>query len=286
MTKALHILSTKPGREFRQGRPYAPDFFEAACGILSALMWRKLNGTIKFYLDNEAYAWFDSNGLLDAYDGGVDVKTLEAIPSFIDQHIFWASSKFFALHVEKAPVAMMDMDLIIWKNLDSILAANPLTVLHFEMFEECYIPAEALKIRPGYTFDPEWSWTEAYPFNTGFAYFSDQAFKELFVEKAVDFMRDNKERATENVSQMVFAEQRLLSMLARQKGVSTGRLIENPYDEHNEVFTHLWGAKRIARDNPEQRAYLVRALMTRIREMDPSLYRKLRAIDPDQTPGA
>ena len=285
MTRALHILSAVPGRDFRQGRPYAPDFFEAACGVLSALMWRKLNGTVKFYLDGEAYAWFDGNGLLDAYDGGVDVKTLEEIPPQIDQRIFWASPKLFALKAEKAPVAMMDLDLVIWKNLDAVLAANPLTVLHTESLRECYLPPEALKTRPGYAFDPAWSWTEALPFNTGFAHFADQAFKDLYVEKAVDFMWDNKERARENVSQMVFAEQRLLSMLARARGIRTGLLVEDPFNPANDVFTHLWGTKQLARQDPGQRARLVRALMVRIRDLDPALYRKLRAVDPDRTPG-
>ena len=114
MTKGIHIWSTAPGSKKRGGRPYEPAYFELVCLALSALMWRRYNGSIKFYTDSESYAWFAGHDLLDIWDAGVDTDVLDAIPSSINQEIFWAASKLFALRAESAPVAMVDTDLIIW----------------------------------------------------------------------------------------------------------------------------------------------------------------------------
>ena len=273
MTKGIHIWSTAPGEKKRGGNPYAPAYFELVCLALSALMWRKLNGPIKFYTDTEAFTWFQLHDLLDIWDGGVDTEALDSIPRSINQEIFWAGSKLFALRAETAPVAMVDTDLIIWKPLEDLLD-GPLTVLHREEILDCYIPMECLKKRPGYQFDPQWDWTVK-PCNTAFAYFGDDAFKKQYVDKAIDFMTDNSVYPMEMVSQMVFAEQRLLAMEARKESIRINALIKDPFEEDNTLFTHLWGAKQIARSNPEQCEILVRAMMNKIREENAVIYNKL-----------
>ena len=273
MTKGIHIWSTAPGEKKRAGRPYEPAYFELVCLALSALMWRKLNGPIKFYADTVAFTWFQSHDLLDIWDGGVDTETLDSIPPSINQEIFWAGSKLFALRAEPAPVAMVDIDLIIWKPLKG-LSAMPLTVLHREDINDCYVPMEFLKTRPGYQFDPQWNWTVK-PCNTAFAYFGDEDFKKRYVDNAIDFMTDNSVYPMEMVSQMVFAEQRMLAMEARKEGIPIRTLIRDPFQEDNAVFTHLWGAKGIARSNPEQCERLVRAMMNKIREENDVIYNKL-----------
>ena len=277
MTKGIHIWSTAPGSKKRGGRPYEPAYFELVCLALSALMWRRYNGSIKFYTDMEAYAWFASRNLLDIWDGGLDTGTLEAMPASINQEIFWAASKLFALRAESAPVAMVDTDLIIWKPLGRLLR-KPLTVLHREDLIECYLPSFYLKTRPGYQFDPQWDWSVR-PCNTAFAYFAEEDFKNRYVDKAVDFMADNTVYPMEMVSQMVFAEQRLLAMEAHKAGLRINAIIKDPYQEDNDIFTHLWGAKRIARSNAEQRDLLVHAMMNKIRLEDPVIYEKLRKLE-------
>ena len=275
MTTGLHIFSTAPGVRKRAGKPFSLPAFEVICQALSALMWRKLNGPIKFYGDRAACRWLDGLGMLDLYDT-VDDRVLEAIPADINQEIFWAGAKLFALQAEKAPVAMVDTDLIVWKPLDGLLQ-DPLTVLHREDLIECYIRKEYLKIRPDYVFDPGWDWTVR-PCNTAFAYFGDDAFKDRYVEKAVDFMRGNGEYPKEMVSQMVFAEQRLLAMEAAKEGFGIHTLVGDPFEEGNEVFTHLWGAKNIARNDKGQCRLLVLSMMNKIKAEDSSLYEKLRKL--------
>ena len=275
MTTGLHIFSTAPGISKRAGKPFSLPAFEVICQALSALMWRKLNGPIKFYGDRAACRWLDGLGLLDLYDS-VDDKALEAIPSDINQEIFWAGAKLFALRAEKAPVAMVDTDLIIWKPLENLLH-GPLTVLHREDLIECYIRKEYLKIRPGYVFDPAWDWTVR-PCNTAFAYFGDDVFKNRYVEKAVDFMQGNGEYPKEMVSQMVFAEQRLLAMEACKEGLPIATLVDDPFEKGNDIFTHLWGAKNIARNDERECRALVTALMNKIRGENLYIYEKLRKL--------
>lgn len=273
MIPGIHILSTAPSRTMRAGKPFSMPFFELACLALSALMWRKLNGTIKFYVDREGYAWFAERNLLDLWDS-IDTEAVDAIPEEIEQEIFWASSKLFALRKETGPVAMVDTDLICWVPLETRLKRSKLTVLHREDLGSCYIPPECLKIREGYQFDPEWNWSVR-PCNTAFAWFRDVPFRNRYVDAAVDFMWNNKERAMENVSQMVFAEQRLLAMQAYKENIRIHVLVDDPFQPNNKIFTHLWGAKNMARNDPEQCALLVRALMNKIRSVSPEMYAKL-----------
>ena len=275
MTTGLHIFSTAPGTRMRAGKPFSLPAFEIICQALSALMWKKLNGPIKFYGDKAACRWLADLDLLGMYDV-VDNQVLEGIPDDINQEIFWAGSKLFALRAEKAPVAMVDTDLIVWKPLGDLLD-GPLTVLHREDLIDCYIRKEFLKTRPGYAFDPQWDWT-VHPCNTAFAYFGNEDFKSRYVEKAVDFMRGNGEYPMEMVSQMVFAEQRLLAMESVKEGLEIHTLVGDPFENGNDIFTHLWGAKNIARNDQKQCRALVNALMNKIKVEDSSMYEKLRKL--------
>ncbi len=276
MTMGIHIWSTAPRLRLNPKLEFQPEYFEVVCLALSALMWRKLNGPIKFYADTITYDWFKGNDLLDLWDGGVDNTILDQIPETVNQTIFWAGSKLFALRAEPAPVAMVDTDIIIWKALGQKMR-GPLTVLHREDLIDCYPPKEYLKIRPGYKFDPEWNW-RVHPCNTAFAFFRDQEFKNQYADKAIDFMTGNDEYPMEMVSQMVFAEQRLLAMEAHKAGLKITSLVNDPYQSDNDIFTHLWGAKNIARRDPDQCDSLVRAMMNKIKELDPKIYEKLQHV--------
>ena len=112
MTMGIHIWSTAPRLRLKPELEFQPEYFEVVCLALSALMWRKLNGPIKFYADTPTYDWFKGNDLLDLWDGGVDNTILDQIPETVNQTIFWAGSKLFALRAEPAPVAMVDTDTV------------------------------------------------------------------------------------------------------------------------------------------------------------------------------
>lgn len=263
MTNAIHVLSTKPYTVSRNNPRFQQDDFEVVSTVLSALTWQKHNGSIKFFTDIKGAEYYNSLGLLDLWEGGVDTTTVENISNRIDQHIFWASAKLFALMSVHSPIAIIDTDLMVWKNLDSFFDNSCLTVLHREALIDCYLPKRQLKIPSGYDFNPNWNW-RVWPCNTALAFFNDDNFKNYYLGQAVEFMTDNLERPLDLISQMVFVEQRLLAMCAKEKGISISTLVKTPFQKSNKLFTHLWGAKSIARHNPVQRERLIRSMMSKI----------------------
>ncbi len=276
MVKAIHINSTKPFQLKNEGVPFFIYDFDILCTILSALMWRKHNGSIKLYTDKIGYEYYDSLNLLDLWDGGIDLKVVENIPDSINQEIFWAASKLFALKNEKAPVAMIDTDLIIWGSLKAELETRSIAVLHREdLYEHVYLPNYHLKKRKGYKFDPEWDWEER-ACCMAFAYFKNQSFKQYYLDRSIDFMIDNHEYPKEMISQMVFAEQRIISMCAKQKQIPIHHFLDNPFQQDNTMFTHLWGGKDIARNDRQQCKILCNALLNKIEEHFPEYHVRAR----------
>ena len=257
-----------------KGAAYFIEDFDILTTILSALMWRKNNGKIKLYTDKTGLDYYSSLELLDLWNGGVDTVTLEQIPETVNQQIFWAAAKIFALNNEKAPVAMIDTDLIVWKKITGRLSAVPFAVLHREEILDCYLPPYLLKKRKNYETDPEWDWSEM-PCNMALAYFAEEEFKKYYTGCAIDFMTDNGEYPKEMISQMVFAEQRIVAMCAKKMGIPIYHFLEDPFQTDNKIFTHIWGGKDIARNNPGQRKLLCIAIIRKIRELFPDYYEKL-----------
>jgi len=278
-TLGMQINSTAPFALKNKGVPYGIDDFELLSTILSALMWRKTNGSLKLYTDNRGYEHYASLGLLDLWDGGIDTSVIESIPKTINQHIFWAAAKIFALQNEAVPIALLDTDLIIWENLAPELASKAFAVLHREeLMESIYIRGDFLKRREGYLFDSEWDWSVR-PCNMAFSYFAHADFKKYYTDSAIDFMTGNFEYAMELVSQMVFAEQRIVAMCAKKMGIPIHHFLEHPFQKDNNRFSHIWGGKDIARHNLQQRKMLCAALLRKIREHFPAYYDKLNGME-------
>lgn len=279
MTNAIHVLSTKPYIISGYKSRFRQDDFEVVSTVLSALTWQKYNGSIKFYTDGKGAEYYNRLGLLDLWKGGVNTTVVENISNHIDQHIFWASAKLFALMSVHSPITIIDTDLIVWKNLDSFFDNSCLTVLHREALIDCYLPKRQLKIPSGYVFNPNWNW-RVWPCNTALAYFNDDNFKNYYLGQAVDFMTDNFENPLDLTTQMVFAEQRLLAMCAKERGIKISTLVKTPFQKSNTLFTHLWGAKSIARHNPVQRERLIRSMMSKIQLISLDFHdRLLRCLD-------
>ena len=247
--------------------------------VLSALLWRKNCGSIKLYSDNIFSSFIEKNGLTELWDGGIDTSILEGIPRSINQTVFWAAAKLFALKDAEAPVAMVDNDLFFWKDISGTVTAKDITVLHREDLWGCYVPKELLGIPEGYSFDPEWDWNER-PCNTAFAYFPHNEFKNIYTTEAIRFMTGNSGKDAQPSSQMVFAEQRILAMCAKQNHVNIKTIIDDPYDDKNDCFTHLWGAKTRARNNKKDMNRLLSAIMNKIKDIDDYYYQRIRELYP------
>ena len=217
--------------------------------------------------------YLSSKGLEHAWDS-IDVDTLNSIPKDIDQTEFWAGAKLFALQAEPCPVAMVDTDLFVWKDVSRFCESRALVTLHREDIIDCYPPPSGLHVPEGYAFEDWMDW-DVKPCNTAFAFFSDGSLKAFYTKEAIRFMKGNSGRSTYASSQMVFAEQRLLAMCAHEMRLEINTLIDEPYDLQNDIFTHLWGAKGIARHSVVQRKRLEEALLLKIKELSESTYIQL-----------
>ena len=276
MIKGIHILSTVPSSSF-SGANFSPDSLEVASIVLSALLWKKYNGTIRLYTDTSGASFFERNQLLDLWDGGVDLTIIESMPTNINQHVFWAAAKIFALKDAKAPVAMIDNDLFIWKELPESVINSRLSVLHPEDLWDCYVSKEKLSIPLGYSFNEAWDW-EVKPFNTAFAFFSDEHFKNDYAFEAIRFMTNNPGTNEVPSSQMVFAEQRILAMCAKAQNVPVCFLAEDPFELSNKLFTHIWGAKAVIRNNPSKKAEVLNAVLLSIKELSEYYFEIIKSV--------
>ena len=274
--KAIHIQSTLPsGDEFR------PAFFEIAAMSLSAILWRMFNGEICLYTDDRFYKYINDNGLSNLWDS-IDHSLFLSLPTTIDWSIFWAGAKLFALRNENAPIVLLDHDLFVWKDIRDIYQGHQLITLHREDLFDCYLPKNKLSVVDGYTYPDGLDWSIR-PCNTAFAYFAGNEFKDLYVREAIRFMDGNTLQANDGNARMVFAEQRLLAMLARREGIDIETIIGDPFAANNKVFTHLWGSKIIARSNPIQRNRLEEAILKKINTLSPQVFCLLSELRPTST---
>ncbi len=258
----FHTLWTAPFYvKNSEDTPYSMQDYEVLTMILSAIMWRKNNGPIVLYGDRKALEYIDSLGLSFIWNGGIkEIKVSEKI----DPGVFWAAAKLFALKEVETPAVMVDLDLIIWKRIVDYVAGADLCAIHREgLFPEVYPDIHTLNMKPGYSFDPEWS-EEVMPVNTCMLYMGDGDLKKYYVDSAIDFMENCNEHE-DNLHHMVFAEQRLLAMCAEKYGKVVSSFFPASMDIANQdIFTHLWGYKNILKFNYEEREKFVKKMKDRI----------------------
>lgn len=242
--KALHTLWSEPSFA---GREYFMEDFEMLTMIISAMTWKKYNGNIKLIADKKILEYFEEKNLLFIYDETEELK----VRCQVNPKTFWAAGKLFALQQETEPCAVIDMDFIAWKNIDKFTENCDVTVAHRENFTSVYPNLEYFKMNPKYRFNSGLDW-QAYPCNTAFLYIKDSLFKDFYLSESVNFMRNCIE--TENdICSMVFAEQRLLSACASQWGMTVGTLMKEEEFNIQRSFTHIWGYKRVLRDDALKR---------------------------------
>ncbi len=246
-TAALHVLWTKP--HTASGKCFSMHPAEVLTMIVSALMWQKHNGSIKLYTDKVGYKFIKSLELLALWDGGIDTTVLENNGDPIDSEIFWAAGKLMVLEVQANPCVILDMDLIVTQPIGKLLQQSSITALHPEPLNpEVYLKPSLLKKPMGFHFPEEYNWNVV-PSNTALLYIKEESFKTAYLEESKRFMFRNMEKPTEMVSQMVFAEQRLLSICADNHHLPIHYLLSDPFSLTNNSVIHLWGFKNLLRHN-------------------------------------
>ena len=244
---AFHVLWTKPCTS--NGKDFSMNYAEILTMIVSALMWQKHNGSIKLYTDNAGYTFIEKHDLLKLWDGGIDTEVLENNNYPIDPDVFWAAGKLFALEAHASPCVMLDTDLIVMQPIYQLLEHTSITALHPETLNtEAYPDSSVLKRPIDFNFPEFYNWGVC-PSNTAFLYLNDESFKTFYLNESNRFMFHNVEKPAELVSQMVFAEQRLLAICADHHQLSISHLLTDPFTLLNNNVIHLWGFKGLLRQN-------------------------------------
>lgn len=259
---AFHTLWTKPVTI--SGKHFEMNSAEILTMIVSALMWRKHNGSIRLYTDNAGYEFVCKHKLEELWDVGINTDVLENNFYPIDPEVFWAAGKLMALEATTTPCVMLDTDLIVMKPVATVLASTAITALHTEaLAPDAYLPPHLLKKPSGYTFPDYYNW-EVLPANTAFLYIRDEKFKRFYHAESMKFMFCNVEKPAEMVSQMVFAEQRLLAICANHWEIPVNHLLSAPFSSDNESVVHLWGFKESLRRSKTLQVVFLKRLITSV----------------------
>ena len=263
---------TRPYAMNHPGQPYEVADFELMTTILSALMWRKENGSIRMITDRVGERFYRSLGLAPIWDDGISPE-LDAIPYTIDPSTFWAAGKLYALSCVPAPCVMMDTDFIVWNCIQKRLEDSQLPVIHREpLTPEIYPAPDAFDLYADYTFPKEWNW-DAPACNTAFCYFGSESLRQSYLHQAMDFIHGVRGR--DSLIYMVFAEQRLLAMCAESLGIPIDALstTEALFSQDQKDFTHTWGFKQAMAEYPQLRKAFCRNCTRRIRRDFPEYTR-------------
>jgi hypothetical protein len=280
-------MSTRPERTYYQrpgGRRFSMEDFEILVAILSALEWRRHNGSIKLYTDTAGAEYLDRLDLSSLWDAGVDTDTLESSTLSTNFTVFWAYARTVVLEAERAPCVMIDTDLVVWRPIRDLIRA-PFMALHSEPLDDrTYVDKEKLHTPPGYVWDRRWDWTVS-PTNAALMYFGRDDLRAYCTAEGLEYLRDNM-MAGEDRSQAhaVFVEQRLYPMCAAELGVPTEFFLWDMAGDRladgnvNDAFTHLWVYKRrLMKDVQERQRICVRMARRVLRDF-PTMKETLASI--------
>ena len=260
----IHVLSTKPHFAKNPLSPFEMRDTDKAVMRLSALAWKKYNGNIYLITDKEGEEFVKREGLDGCYDDVITV--LDRLSYDIDYRKFWSAGKLLALSILKAPLAVIDLDMIIWQPLK--LSDSRLYVTHKEPTEpEVYPPFEYFSTADYYSFPKEWQRT-AQPLNCSFMYFGDDEFKDYYVKCSLDFMQAERSTPDNSVICACFSEQRILAECAEAFGVTASTLLDiEKILEPQTLLTHTWNAKNLISSEEEIKERFTKLVNKRLSEL-------------------
>ena len=256
--RGIHINWTKP-LTVRKKAVNVEDF-ELMTTVLSALQFRKLYGRIELYTDQNGYRFYESIGFLPLWDA---VHPLE-VPDTVDANAFWAAGKLYALRQVKAPVCMIDTDFILWQK---ITPTAPFMAAHTEAVGNTVYPSDLKTYDTAY--EPFYAMpADAPAYNTACLFFTDEGFKNTYLDAACAFMEQTDAHG-DTLVPMVCAEQRILGMTAKLYGITPQCILPNGPERKQEICSHTWGFKQKMREDAAKRAAFCLRLAMRIAKESP-----------------
>lgn len=251
---AFHSNWTKPFFSKNKEREYYIEDYELLTTIISALKWKEKNGSIKMITDKIGASYYNELGIEHIWNLGIETTLEEYIDSEIDPFLFWAAGKIFSLNSQDTPCIMMDTDFIVWESIGRFLKDNKFVVIHREAINNSIYPdKDSFNMNKSYEFSLDWDWS-ILPCNTALTYIADEKFKNYYVEKSVEFM-NNLKNSSNPITNMVFAEQRVIAMCAKEHEIEIKSLLNLVNNDifSQKYFTHVWGYKRIMQSDFSKR---------------------------------
>lgn len=253
MIQAFHSNWTTPFFAINKNREYFIEDFEILTTILSALKWREYNGNIKMITDKVGARYYREIGIDSIWDLGIDDTLSNNIDEDIDIYLFWAAGKIYALKSQYSPCVMIDTDFIVWKPLEEKLKNLEICTIHSEnISDDIYPYKNQFNMKKNYKFDDEWDWN-VLPCNTAFTYIANEKLKQYYTQQSIDFMKNTI--SGERIKNMVFAEQRLISICAKKMNIPMNTLSDLKLLGENKqtYFTHTWGYKDVMKHDFNKR---------------------------------
>ena len=109
-----------------------------------------------------------------------------------------------------------------------------------------------------YIFPQVWDMEEEAT-NTSILYIADERLKEYYVAEALRFMEHELDTPNIGARCMVFAEQRILPMCAKELGVRVNDILKfEDLEKDQDLITHVWSAKPLLQNEKEAAEEYVR----------------------------
>lgn len=294
--RAIYSLWSRP-------RPRGVALLSALERLLVALSvssWRRHNGPALLYCDRPYARYLDRVGLLELWDE-IDTDILEAVDTRIDAPTFWTAGRLAAIAAAPVPFVSLDCDLVVWRELGSELSDRVVGFTHWESTEPSpWYPAPArLSTPPDFRIRADRDWTLGAA-NTSIVFFGAASVRDQYAAEALTFVTGNpgRLRADAGVApELLFAEQRLLPVIAEEAGVPAAPLIDALWSPRRDRFvghdsrygewdplravdqpagiTHGWFHKTLLADGDPRRLRLVRELEQLVRSDHPELAPRL-----------
>jgi hypothetical protein len=243
---AYHILRTNLAKS-PETNEFSMNFAEMFTMIVSALLWKELNGKITLITDERGFRFVQKQELTNVWDQITIEKDFENI--MFDEQTYWAAGKIIALRNLELPAIILDLDLIITRSLSDVLINISLAALHPETLNEnVYPPIKKIGKITGRMRDFEVT-ENILPANTAFMYISDKEFRNLYTTTAIELINNMVLTTKSRITPMVFVEQRIFADCAYKKGMTPFYLLNHPFDRKNDIAIHLWGFKKQLREN-------------------------------------
>lgn len=266
----FYSIWTKPFFQQKNRDDFFMQDFELLTLLLSAEEWKLHNGPVKMVADEQAISFLEEMDLLPVFNAGVEKMVVD---DRINPKVFWAAGKLKALELMNEPSVMIDLDLIVWENLDKFFENQEICVIHKEPIRgEIYPGKDFFHMDQEYQFDASLNWS-VQPANTALLYIKDRKLKSDYVKAAEEFMIHSTER-DDNLCHMVFAEQRLISMYAQKAGKGITTFVDDMGElDCQQTFTHVWGHKNVLRFEYDKREEYCKKCLARLKKDAPAAYK-------------